>query len=178
MIVADVLTWVFIILGFLVAFPATWLLLGAVAPDRVERARIRSEKSPLATFFAGVGTIALFGIAVTILSATGAGPVVMIAVVLAGVGMGYSMMGISAITRRIGSRLYGDRPSVPPWRVHLLGGVVLAFSYLLPVLGWFVVLPLSLIMGAGAVTLTLFSRKNPAPRAPAPRLTGVEEPVT
>ena len=58
---------------------------------------------------------------------------------------------------RIGERLASPADAARPWKATLRGGIVLELSYLLPVLGWFVILPLSIIIGCGAATLSLIN---------------------
>jgi hypothetical protein len=36
-----------------------------------------------------------------------------------------------------------------PWRRVLRGGAVLGLTFVLPLIGWFLVLPVSLLMGVG-----------------------------
>jgi len=50
-----------------------------------------------------------------------------------------------------------------PWRRVLRGGVVLSFAFLLPVIGWFVLLPWTLVSGVGASLGSL--RRRPAAAA-------------
>ena len=57
-----------------------------------------------------------------------------------------------------------------PWRSTLRGGVVLELTYLLPFLGWFVILPASIIIGSGAANLGLLSKLKLALFAPGPVL--------
>jgi len=64
----------------------------------------------------------------------------------------------------VGTRLAS--PGDPAWKPHLRGGIVLALSFLVPFLGWLLLFPIALILGAGAATLAVF-RRSPAP-APLP----------
>jgi hypothetical protein len=45
--------------------------------------------------------------------------------------------------------------SEAPWRVTLRGGAALGLAFLLPILGWFVILPMSMTVGCGASFLSL-----------------------
>jgi hypothetical protein len=42
--------------------------------------------------------------------------------------------------------------------------VILELSYLLPILGWFVLLPASIIIGAGSITRSLLPKAKPFAR--------------
>ena len=66
--------------------------------------------------------------------------------------------GVSGLATSIGHRLLSPLDQQRPWRSTLRGGVVLELTYLLPFLGWFVILPASIIIGSGAANLGLLSR--------------------
>jgi hypothetical protein len=66
--------------------------------------------------------------------------------------------GVSGLATSIGQRLAAPLEDHRPWRSTLRGGVVLELAYLLPLLGWFVILPASIIIGSGAANLGLLSR--------------------
>ena len=50
-----------------------------------------------------------------------------------------------------------------PWRRSLRGGVVLALTFLLPVIGWFVILPWVLLSGCGATILAMRTKRGTTP---------------
>jgi hypothetical protein len=52
----------------------------------------------------------------------------------------------------------GNKDSQQPWRATLRGGVALGLASLLPILGWFVILPAAVIIGGGANLLS-FARR-------------------
>ena len=66
--------------------------------------------------------------------------------------------GVSGLATSIGRRLLSPIDEQRPWRSTLRGGVVLELTYLLPFLGWFVILPASIIVGSGAANLGLLSK--------------------
>jgi hypothetical protein len=61
---------------------------------------------------------------------------------------------VTSIGRRLASPVDADRP----WRATLRGGIVLELAWLLPILGWFVLLPAATIVGCGAANLALLSK--------------------
>jgi len=65
--------------------------------------------------------------------------------------------GVSGLATSIGRRLASPLDEQNAWRSTLRGGVVLELAYLLPLLGWFVILPASIIIGSGAANLGLLS---------------------
>jgi hypothetical protein len=80
----------------------------------------------------------------------------------------FSSTGISGLATSIGRRLASPVDREKSWMATLRGGIVLELSYLLPVLGWFVILPASIIIGCGAATLALLRREPKASSVPIP----------
>jgi hypothetical protein len=65
---------------------------------------------------------------------------------------------VAGLVTVVGERLTepsGDVDSRQPWRATLRGGVALGLASLLPILGWFVILPAAVIIGCGANLLSL-----------------------
>lgn len=161
MLMADVAIWTALFVGLMVVLPAVWLLFGALWPSAVQRAQDRIPRRPYSTFFVGLGVSLLFTALVAILGQANLAPP---ALIVSAFGLGWSLLGVSALARHVGSRLAS--PGDPAWKPQLRGGVVLALSFLVPILGWLLLFPIALILGAGAATMAVFRR---APAAPAPR---------
>ncbi len=162
MLMADVAIWVALFVGLMVVLPAVWLLFGALWPSAVQRAQERIPRKPYGTFFIGLGVLVVFTLLVGILGQANLAPP---ALLLSAFGLGWSMVGVSALARPVGSRL--SSPGDPAWKPHLRGGIVLALSFLVPFLGWMLLFPIALILGMGATTMAVFKRA-PAMPAPAP----------
>ncbi len=149
MIFADVMAIVFIILGLMLAFPAYWLLWQALFPRHFAGARQRAEQNPVLALVIGVPvgvvslviSIALFAAPLPIAKVFGAFGLMALFAVAFG--------GASGLTGLIGARLPSVRDSEQRWRPVLRGGMVLELTWLMPFLGWFVLLPLSLMFGLG-----------------------------
>ncbi len=163
MLMADVAVWTALFVGLMVVLPAVWLLFGALWPSAVQRAQERIPRRPTLTFFVGLGVSFLLTAVVGILAQVGAAPV---ALVLSAFALGWSLVGVSALARHVGSRLAS--PGDPAWKPHLRGGIVLALSFLVPFLGWMLLFPIALILGAGATTMAVFKRAPAPPPAPVP----------
>ena len=174
MLMADVAIWTALFVGLMVVLPAVWLLFGALWPSAVQRAQERIPRRPYLTFFVGLGVSFLLTAVVAILGQVNAAPV---ALVLSAFALGWSLVGVSALARHVGTRLAS--PGDPAWKPHLRGGIALALSFLVPFLGWMLLFPIALILGAGAATLAVFKRAPaPAPTpvpVPAPRQAVKEE---
>ena len=90
-----------------------------------------------------------------------AGIIVLFAVALV------ALLGSAGLARHIGMRLPSGRDATEPWRPVLRGGIVLSICFVLPGIGWFVVLPYALITGFGAAMVALRAPES-APAMPAP----------
>lgn len=168
MIMADVFSIVFTILGVLLALPAWWLVTRALVPTHLARVETKLTTRPIACF--GIGAGVAFGVIVCLL-VLGQAPAQLIKVLafLAGcAAIGYGLAGAGALATFIGNRLPSKTDLDQPWRATLRGGIALELSFLIPLLGWFVLLPGSVILGVGAMTWAWFGAK--APKATHPEV--------
>jgi hypothetical protein len=69
--------------------------------------------------------------------------------------------GSGGFALRIGAGLALPLDEQAPWRRVLRGGTVLALCFLLPLVGWFLVLPWALVSGVGAAILATRHRPRP-----------------
>ena len=146
---ADILKILLIILGILAVYVSYWLLAEALFPKMVQRAS-ECYRSP---------------VRITLIGLAAAAPPVVLGLVLANlpnplmklVGITFvvvpAMLGLAGsagLTQRIGAGLPSPADAAQPWRRVLRGGILLALSFLLPVVGW-IVLPIwALVSGFGA----------------------------
>jgi hypothetical protein len=127
------------------------LLFEACAPARVERARTNYERRPLRTTLLGLFISApTIGIGLA-LSSVPRGPVKLVGLVLIMLTILAGLFGSAGLSRLIGQRLASPADNAQPWRRVLRGGIVLSVSFVLPFIGWFMVLPFTLISGVGAL---------------------------
>lgn len=152
MLVADVIMWFLIIVGIALAFPAIWLLARGLYPRQVENIADYLEKSLVKPFFIGlpIGVIGFFAVA-----ALGGkkNPFMEIAAFLVlGGFLFFANVGVAGLATMIGRRLPSPVDTDRPWKGTVRGGTVLVLSFVFPFLGWFCVLPFSLLIGAGALT--------------------------
>jgi hypothetical protein len=155
---ADVFSVTFILAGLMITLPALWLLMRALFPGAVDRSRGRIAATPVRCFLLGLLPAAVaFGLLVQP-APVGKGLgflLFMVLVLVAGVGLA----GLSTI---VGERLPSTADEGRPWRGLVRGAICLELSFLLPFLGWFGILPLALVTGLGAATMSL---RSPAPAA-------------
>lgn len=154
MIMADVLMWTFLILGFFVIFVAYWVAAVGLAPKLVEGSCERLGSSFWKSLLLGLA-MGIPGIAVGLGVANGgppalkvAGILVVMVVFLAG------LMGSAGLCLRIGMGLKCAVDADEPWRRVKRGGTVLGLMIIFPVLGWFLVFPAAVFSGIGALFLS------------------------
>lgn len=172
MTMADVFAITLFFVGLVLVLPAVWLLFGALWPGLVGRAQARIPAAPMKTFLTGLAVAAAMTAVVVGLAALNVPVVALVAFAAA---LGWSFVGVAALARHLGTRLSSTADA--PWRASLRGGVVLALSFLVPILGWILVFPIALILGCGATALGLRRAAAPITTPPAPVRVDVKEEV-
>jgi hypothetical protein len=157
MLLSDVMAIVFSVLGVLLAFQGLWLLSCSIWPAAVLSAAQDCERALWKPFLVGLPVTAIFVFGVGALSKIG-GPGGLVAVALLSLFVLTSSVGVAGLCSLMGRRLNSGQASV---KTMILGGVALELAYVFPLVGWFVVLPISLVIGCGAtVRYLLVGRKN------------------
>jgi len=154
MIMADVLMWTFLILGFLVITVAYWVAVVGLMPRLVEGSCERLGSSPWKSLLLGVA-MGVPGIAIG-LGIFNVGPpavkvvgfILVSLVFLAGLG------GSAGLCLRIGKGLKNPVDEAQPWLRVKRGGIVLGLMIIFPVLGWVLVFPAVVLSGIGALFLS------------------------
>jgi hypothetical protein len=159
---ADILKIVLIILGILTIYVSYWLLAEALFPALVERAS-RQYSHPFRITIIGL-LAAVLPVGLGLVLSNLPNPLVKIlGVTLWVVPAMLGLAGSAGLTLRIGTGLPSPVDQQQPWRRVLRGGVLLACSFLLPIVGW-VVLPIwVLVSGFGALLLCRRERTNQPP---------------
>lgn len=166
MIMADVFKILFIILGTLITTVAYWLLFEALFRRVVERAAVVYETSPYKVAILGtVVGVPLFVAGLGLLNSA-AGLKLFGAILVSGLLL-MGLLGSAGLARLVGTRLASAADDAYPWRRVLRGGAVLSITFVLPVVGWFFVLPLTLASGVGAVILSRWGHRAPQLAPPA-----------
>jgi hypothetical protein len=161
MIMADVFKILFLILGSLIITVCYWLLFEALFPGAVERARAQYESRPVRVTLAGLligAPLFVLGLAM----ANGAALVKLIGITLICSLIFLGLLGSTGLTRLIGTRLASAADSDFQWRRVLRGGTILSITFVLPVIGWFFVLPLTLASGVGSLVLAWWEARRRA----------------
>lgn len=160
MIMADVLKIALLIIGQLIVFVSYWLAAEALFPVVVERARQQYDSHAIRATLLGLVIVVPF-VALGIAVGKSANPLLkLISAILIGTPVLLGMLGSAGLSRRIGAGLPSLIDEQQPWRRGLRGGIVLALLFLLPLIGWFFVLPLTLISGCGAALMALAPQRK------------------
>jgi len=153
MIFADILFWFLVVLGAYLALNAYWLAAVALFRPAVERAHRTYATRPVAATLVGLvalvpvaGVLAVFSKAAHPGVKLIAGAALLVPLVLA-------LIGSAGLADKIGTGLAMPVDAAQPWRTVLRGGAVLALLFVVPVLGWFALLPLTLASGLGVLLL-------------------------
>lgn len=167
MIMADILKILLIILGILTIYVSYWLLSEALFPALVEGAS-RQYAKPFKITLVGLGA-AVLPVVLGLVLANAPNPLVkLLGLTMVVVPILLGLAGSAGLTQRIGAGLPSPVDEKQPWKRVLRGGVLLACSFLLPVVGW-IILPLwVLVSGFGALILYRREvRRNRPASAPA-----------
>ena len=84
------------------------------------------------------------------------------------------LFGSAGLALLIGRGLPSMRDESEPWRRTMRGSVVLALSFVLPVIGWFGLMPFAFLTGFGVFLMTAFRRQTAAAPALVPPPVPVE----
>lgn len=155
MVTADVLAVVFGILGLFLAVPAFQLVCRALWPRVADQAQRRFRETPGRTVTAGLFLALPLLLPPMALLGVDVGPVRMAGVWWIALVIGLSLAGLSGLATRIGDTVAGPADEARPWLALVKGSVVLGLACLVPILGWFLLMPGLLVAGAGASLLAV-----------------------
>ena len=166
MTMADILKILLIILGILLIYVSYWLLAEALFPKLVQNAS-RQYGRPIKITLLGLAA-AVLPLVLGIACSKAANPLLkFIGISLLVIPGMLGLAGSAGLTFRIGAGLPSPTDATQPWRRVLRGGVVLAFSFLLPFVGWVIIPVWVLVSGLGAFILALREQRAEH-AAPAP----------
>ncbi len=151
MIMADVFKILFLILGMLICTVSYWLMFSALFASAVGRTQQVLAARPFRVLLMG----ALVGIPLVLLglamAANGAGPLKLLGVTLLILLTTAALFGSTGLVRMVGIGLGNPQISRSNGGVVLRGGSVVAIACVFPLVGWFLLLPIVLILGFGAM---------------------------
>jgi hypothetical protein len=134
-------------LGTAVGLPALWLFTRAKWPAMVERNRNASTRRLLVSLLVALST--------------GGKPVFQIAnVLLLGGTLLWSLSGLAGLATHVGEILWPQfKTGDEAWRATWKGGLVVVGCLLIPFIGWFFLLLMMPVLGAGIQVRSWFGRK-------------------
>ena len=142
-----------LIAGFLATLIGFQLLLGALWTRRLDAAVRTLRERTIGSGLIGVVGVAILVVAAAALGQLG-GPGKFASAVVLVAGAFPIVAGLAAVSRAVGERMPSPADEGRPWRATLRGGVTCGLAFVVPLVGWFVILPASIVMGLGAVALS------------------------
>lgn len=147
---ADVYGVTFVVIGILLSVPALLVALNLLLPKATTHAYTRLKHTPIKSFGLGLPVTFVFVLWILITAQAGSGALRALAFVAAFVGMGVGSIGGAGMARLLGERL-GDMSNPNSKMTNLVrGAVVYEMACLVPLVGWFVFIPLVGISAMGA----------------------------
>jgi Na+/melibiose symporter-like transporter len=153
---ADISAIFFILLIIGVAFPAMLTAWWLLFPSVVSRAQARVEQTPWRTFGMGIILMIVLTIPIVVLLALPFGPAKFTGWLLLAAALAVSSIGSAGIAAHLGERLT-RQSSISALSGFVRGSVILELAAFFPVLGWFFVWPLLIIMAFGATGFALLN---------------------
>lgn len=152
--IGDYIGVVSAIIGMAVSYPAFLLLLNIGFGNLTSDATERLQVGLIWPFFVGMGVAFGGGFAVIALLSTG-GPLQLIGVLLLIALLFFASIGIAAVARRVGQRIsqLNERENSTFYQI-LVGAITLTLALGFPLVGWFVLIPLTNMLGMGVFTIT------------------------
>jgi hypothetical protein len=149
---------------------ALMLVLAALFPTVAGQSRAAALASPRRAFFIGLANYLLLGGISLLLFSIGNELISVIGLVIVAFLSAVSAIGLTGVVTLIGERLaqMGERPMSRLKQVTI-GTLALALAGLLPFFGWFLFIPIVLMVSFGAATLAWRSRKKQS--KPQPEVT-------
>ena len=153
---------VVIVFALLLSLTGYFLLARALLPGFVARAESAWTERPISVVALGIPVALLLGLVSVGLINAPNGALRIVGFVASSVTLGFIFAGTAGLAARIGQGLRSPRDEGREWSRLLRAGIVLELSMLFPILGWFLIVPIAIVGGAGAATLALFRRRAPA----------------
>ena len=172
MLMSDVLMWVAIASGFVVGLPALWMFSRGLWPEAFEKCCAAARRGIISSFFLGLIPTLVFSFLIALM-AKRLGPVP--GIIISGALTVWGLNGVVGIASIIGERLW---PAGDPWRQTRNGGLVVICCALIPVVGWFLFLPLMALVGMGVNVRCLFMGRRRATDELVPASLPMDAPVS
>lgn len=162
---ANVLTFVWIIVAYIVTATSLMVWTALMLPKQVERARLRLETRPGRSFGMGlVFWLITVVFAVSLIKEGQAAPLQLIGWALMAPGLASSVVGGAAFAQIIAGRIRPQMVTDSPLLALIGGALCTTLSGLLPIIGWVVFFPVVSMMAIGSGAVGLFGGRREAKR--------------
>ena len=149
---AAVYTFLFIHIGVILVVTAYYTVGAAVAPTLTSRARHRFAQRPWLPAIIGLVISVPWIVAVLVLLNQASGALKFIGATMGCIWILAGLIGGAGIAQHVG-RGRGDSAE---WIQTVRGGLFITLTWILPLVGWLGILPLTLATGVGCLVLGLF----------------------
>ena len=168
---------VWLLIGAVVTIASSLLTARTLFPAFAGRCAERCA-APVRAFFLGLLTAGAGAVLVGIAAKAGKIGQPVSFVIIGCVSM-LALAGVSGQIVRMAARTAHDGESANSWAASRRAATILTLSYILPVAGWVVILPLSLLSGLGCAMMSLRLRVTApgAASAPAETMPALPQPV-
>lgn len=147
---------IFGILLFLgLTFPGLLTALWLIFPATVERARLRLDRTPWQCFWLGGVLLAFVTIPATLLIAVGLGPTQFAGWSLIALTLMLATLGAAGMAAKMGQHLALRNISLSSAGAFVRGAVALELAAAFPIVGWLIVVPLTIVLSLGATAFAL-----------------------
>lgn len=162
MTLADVFAIIAAVVIFLMGFISTTAITRVTLAQEVENGRLRLTTRPYRSLLIGLLTLLPTLIFAVALLKAPLGILKLSGLLLLAVSTGIVVIGLSAVLAVFSERVFGIGFTLSR---HALSATILLMSVLFPLLGWFLILPLTLLIAFGTGLRSLF--KQSVSTAPA-----------
>lgn len=177
MSIADIVAIIASLILIAFAFPALLFLITLTFPKLAERSKEQIETSPLSSMFLGLVIFVVLFFATVILFNI-PGPAKLLALIILLATLSVAMVGGTGLINQLANKYEAFSSSPKSVANIFYSAFFLEFAVLLPLVGWFVVLPIifCLMLGAGSKSI-LRRSKNYAKTPSIPQENFASEPV-
>ncbi len=155
---AVVSAWLWVHVGILLIVVAYASCSNALLSSASERGRQRLAHAPLRTLLLGLVISVPIMLAAIVMMSLPNGAVKLAGTAVTVAWVTVALLGLAPLAVHVGS---GGEQGPVRWTTVIRGAALIALTWMLPVVGWFVALPLSLACGAGCLLLSLRTTKLP-----------------
>ena len=155
MTIGDILAVIAVVLTVGITWAAAVLLTALALPARAARAQQSLLAAPGKTLLRGIGVALAFAVLLLIFGMNHAGPVRLIAGVLYAVLGALTALGSAGIVKLIGERIRETGTRMTPFASLTRGTVLYVMAGFLPIIGWFLIVPVSLLLSLGSGVMAL-----------------------